>query len=483
MNRKRQILPEEEKHWLNRGPQLSGVLTLVLAVCVFLVFQTGCRSSSKTEKPMYQFKSETRQNVVELRATLKADDISSVGLTTGWGEVAWMAEEGSMVASGDLVVKINMENLKSRAERRQAELATQLDRMHNLEQVEPSDMAALEKALKEKELEFARAVQESQWLHQRKTTDEIWKIHSDLEIASISFAHALRQYDLKKKVTEKGFDSAFSLRTSEIDKRSREIELDYARRIKAKLSDPPLPEELARVEYQKTVASGEIWLASNQLQSASLSAQIKVNNLEVRVERVRATLREENRSLEESELKASRAGIVIHPILWGDFKFRPGVNAWQGVTIAQVVGKDSYYLEALANESDANVLVEKASASIEFDSLPGRVFHGTVKSISKAPRRSRAQQNSAIRFFPIQIALQAGQDLLIGGKASVRVVLGEKTGVFLPREILQVEGEKTMVRQDGRFGDSRTEVEIEEFNQDWVLWKNPPADQGRLLFP
>ncbi|NLF97990.1 MAG: HlyD family efflux transporter periplasmic adaptor subunit [Candidatus Riflebacteria bacterium] len=458
-------------------------LFLLLVAVVSQFFLAGCSKTSQALRPSYQYKSETRQNFVELRATLKPEDISNIGLKNGWGIIESMADEGSVAASGSVVVSIDMENLRNRMRRSESNLASQLDRMRNLEKVSPSEIAALDKALKEKELEYSRAEHEARWLWQRKNEDEIWKIHSDLQIASISFAHASRQYDLKKQIAEKGFDSAFSLKTSEIDRRSREIELDYARRIRDNLSEPPLPEDLARVEYQKSVASGEIWLASNQLESASLSAQIKVNNLEVTLERIRASLREETRSMEESELKAPRSGIVIHPVLWGDFKFRPGQQAWSGVTIMQIIGDDGYYLEALANEAEANVIVEKASASVEFDSLPGRTFSAAVKSISKAPRRVRGQQNSAIRFFPVQIALDSNEKLLIGGKGTARIILGEKTGVFLPRDLLIVEGEKTSVKVPGRFGESRREIEVEEFNQDWVLWKNPPDQQGELLFP
>ena len=467
-----------------RMPGRFCALLPLLSVCLLaMLSQTGCSTTSQSQRASYHYKSETRQNFVELRATLKPEDISSIGLKNGWGIIETMADEGSVAASGSVVVNIDMENLRNRMRRSESNLASQLDRMSNLEKVSPSEIAALDKALKEKELEYVRAEHEARWLWQRKNEDEIWKIHSDLQIASISFAHADRQYELKKQIAAKGFDSAFSLKTSEIDRRSREIELDYARRIRDKLSEPPLPEDLARVEYQKSVASGEIWLASNQLESASLSAQIKVNNLEVTLERIRASLREETRSMEESELKAPRTGIVIHPVVWGDFKFRPGQQAWSGVTIMQIIGDDGYYLEALANEAEANVIVEKASASVEFDSLPGRKFSAAVKSISKAPRRVRGQQNSAIRFFPVQISLETKEKLLIGGKGTARIILGEKTGVFLPRDLLIVEGEKTSVKVAGRFGESLRSIEVEEFNQDWVLWKNPPDQQGELLFP
>lgn len=229
-------------------------------LAVMLFSQTGCSKTAQVQRLSYQYKSEARQSFVDLRTTLKPEDISNIGLKDGWGIIESMTEEGSVAASGAVVVRIDMESLRNNMRRSESNLGSQLDRMRNLDQVSPSEIAALDKALKEKELEYARVEHEALWLWQRKNDDEIWKIHSDLQIASISFSHASHQYDLKKQIAEKGFDSAFSLKTSEIDRRSREIELDYARRIRAKLSEPPLPEDLARVEYQKSVASGEIWL-------------------------------------------------------------------------------------------------------------------------------------------------------------------------------------------------------------------------------
>ncbi len=466
---------------------MNKLLAVLLLIVHLAIFSAGCQSANSNTGSSgiaaeYNFKSETRQHFVDLRATLKSNDIGEVGLKQGYGKIDWMAEEGSRVASGDVVVKINMDDTRQGIRGREFNLASELDRMSNLQKAVPAEVFALKKSLNEKKLDLKRADNDAWWLNNPKKDDEIWKIDTDLQIASISFAHAVKIFALKKNVTDRGFDSPFSLRTSEIELRSREIEHDYARRSKKQLLEPPLSEEVARLDFQKQVASGEIWLAGNELLAASISSQIKINNLEVIVERIRARLREEGNILSESVLKAPRDGVVIHPVLWGDFRFVPGADAWQGPSIVQVIGTGGYYLEALADEADSNMLLEKASATIMFDGLPDKAFPGEITSISKAPRRMRGKA-SAVRFFPVNISFSASDSFLIGAKATVRAVLATKQGVFVPCDAVKKQGEKHEIFLKSAFGVTVCQAEIEEFNHDWIIWKNPPSQEGTLVYP
>lgn len=471
----------------SRQVMMNKVLAVAFLVVNLAIMVVGCQSGSNAASggnlPEYRFITETRQHCIDLRATLKSSDISEVGLKLGRGKIDWMAEEGSTVASGDVVVRVNMEPTIKRIRDRQVNLAGELDRMNNLQQAGPAEMMALNKSLSEKKLDLKRAESDDWWLQNPKKADEIWKIDTDLQIASISFAHAAKIFNLKKNVTERGFDSPFSLRIAEIELRSREIEHDYARRLQKQLNKAPLSEEVAKIDYQKQVASGEIWLAGNELLAASISTQIRVNNLEVIIERIKSRVREEETTLAESVLKAPRSGIVIHPILWGHYRFVPGADAWQGVSIVQVIGKGGYFLESLADEADANMLLEKASATIVFDGQADRHFSGEITSISKAPRRIRGKQDSAVRFFPVTIKVNASDSLMVGSKATVSVVLSEKHGVFVPRDAVKIKDEKHEILLKTAFGVSVQQAEIEEFNHDWIIWKNAPASEGTLVYP
>lgn len=264
------------------------------------------------------------------------------------------------------------------------------------------------------------------------------------------------------------------MRSSEIDKQSREIELDYAGRMLAQLGKPPLAEELAQIDFQKTVASGEIWLAENRLISASISAEIRKKNLEVVLDRIGRNYREANSTLEEAIQHAPRDGVVFHPVLWGDFRFRPGQQVWPGVSILQVIVSGQYYLEALLPERKVHDLTDKASASIFLDSMPGKIFQGQIKSIGKAPKPIRGLNKSALRFLPVEFSINASESMPFGDKAEVRVRLQEVEGVFLPRDLLEKKSDKNQVMVKTRFGADTVTIEYEDFDQDWVVWKNPP---------
>lgn len=456
--------------------------TFILLVIVTI---SGCSGNSENQEREieYRYCTETRRKQLEFRATLKPSDVENVSIKSGHGTIEWMADEGEKVASGATVVKIDMGAIETRVRRSEKNIASQLDLFEKVRSANPAEEADLKMNLHSRKLDFERAGSERKWLFNPKNDGEVWKINSDLEAAEINFDLAAKLYGLKKKLTEKGFDSAFSLRSSEIDKRSREIEKEYAARLVKQLSQAPLTEELAQIDFQKTVASGEIWLAQNKIVSASVSAQIREKSMEVVLERFRSNFRDNKKTLDEAVKFAPRDGVVVHPFLWGDFKFRVGQSVWPGVSILQVVIEGRYYLEALLHENILNGMTEKASATIRLDSCPDRVFSGQVKSISKAPKNIRGLRNSGLKFIPVEISLDADEKLIPGDKADVTVDLGEFTGVFLPRDLVKRVGDKNLLVQKTLFGREEIIVELEDFNQDWVFWKNPHQEQGVLFFP
>ncbi len=455
------------------------VLPLFLTILLLL---QGCGRKTSSVSPEFAYKFETRADSIELRATLKTDDFEIISLSRGWGVIDWMADEGLQVASGEVVVRVDMSDEENSLRNNRQHLETQVDNNKSLEVSGPAEQARLEKILKEKQLDLQHYHKEENWLRNSKKPDEIWKIHADFRIASISFDFARQIFELQREVTSKGFDSAFTQRSKEIDLRAREIELSYARRLKEKLNEPPDPDELAKVKYQQMVASGEIWLSQNQLQSVEVRILLQAKNYESTIEKINSLVKNTERTLENRVLKAPRSGTVLHPIFWGDMRFRPGIQAWPGAPIMHVVGDQGLYLEALAHEADSNRIVDNASATIEFDALPGKVFTGVISSIGKSPRKSR-EQNSNMKFFPVKIDCKELTGVKVGSKAKIKVILAGKAGVFIPRDALIQKDAKFFVKTRTTFGESLREAEVEDFDPDWVVWKNAPDKTGTVVLP
>ena len=270
--------------------------------CVFiLVSISGCTGDSSEgfflgKKPEYEVKNETRNKTIILRATLKSGEVSNVGIESGRGIIKWMCDEGTEVRTGDDLVHISMENTEDRVRNRKYRLANRIDSMENLNAAGPSEIAEIDKALFEKMLLLEKSLFEEKWIRNPKTIDEILKIKNNAKIAEIDYEHAKKMYALKKIVAEKGFDSKFSLKSAEIDLRSKEIEFEYAKRSLMQLNEPPLAEDIMKNHHQQAAASNEIWLAQNEKQASDISLKIRLKNMEVNLEGIRTRLREEKKS-------------------------------------------------------------------------------------------------------------------------------------------------------------------------------------------
>lgn len=456
--------------------------------CVFiLVSISGCTGDSSEgfflgKKPEYEVKNETRNKTIILRATLKSGEVSNVGIESGRGIIKWMCDEGTEVRTGDDLVHISMENTEDRVRNRKYRLANRIDSMENLNAAGPSEIAEIDKALFEKMLLLEKSLFEEKWIRNPKTIDEILKIKNNAKIAEIDYEHAKKMYALKKIVAEKGFDSKFSLKSAEIDLRSKEIEFEYAKRSLMQLNEPPLAEDIMKNHHQQAAASNEIWLAQNEKQASDISLKIRLKNMEVNLEGIRTRLREEEKSLEGRILKAPRDGIVIHPVLWGSYKFSVGSNAWSKVGIVQVIGEDKCYLDALADELSANQLQENASASIEFDSLPGEFFVGRVDFISKAPRKLRGMENSRVKYYPVSVSVDVKGRVSVGSKATIKVFLGSKTGIFVPMDAVKKQENSYVITAGSYLGEKIEENNVEVFDRDWIII-NPKPSLSEFVTP
>lgn len=318
--------------------------------CVFiLVSISGCTGDSSEgfflgKKPEYEVKNETRNKTIILRATLKSGEVSNVGIESGRGIIKWMCDEGTEVRTGDDLVHISMENTEDRVRNRKYRLANRIDSMENLNAAGPSEIAEIDKALFEKMLLLEKSLFEEKWIRNPKTIDEILKIKNNAKIAEIDYEHAKKMYALKKIVAEKGFDSKFSLKSAEIDLRSKEIEFEYAKRSLMQLNEPPLA------------------------------------------------------------------------------------------------------------------------------------------VISKAPRKLRGMENSRVKYYPVSVSVDVKGRVSVGSKATIKVFLGSKTGIFVPMDAVKKQENSYVITAGSYLGEKIEENNVEVFDRDWIII-NPKPSLSEFVTP
>ena len=116
--------------------------------------------------------------------------------------------------------------------------------------------------------------------------------------------------------------------------------------------------------------------------------------------------------LARTEVRAPFAGVVVN-------RPEPGDYAERGITAMSLVGDESVWIEANFKETQLDHLQTGQTAEITLDSYPGRVWHGTVHSLSRAtgaefallpPQNATGNWVKIVQRVPVRIALAVNPD-------------------------------------------------------------------------
>ncbi len=449
---------------------------------VLCLIVAGCGSESKSREIEFHFKKSTMKKTLHFKGLIEPAKATSVSLKKGYGTIEWMAPEGQFVASGETIVKLRMDDAEEGFRDADLKLFKVEKDKEEKEISTPYDISLKRKDFFEKKLLLEQGRFDHYHLLKGETEDKIKTAESEKKknLFELSFSQAFLEF--QKQIAKKGFSSSFDLQSREIDTFSKEVELDYSKRYFDKLFDPPLEEELTKTEYQIDVASGELWLSRNNIVSASLSAQIIMKSAEAVVEMRKARWKSYKETLEQKVICAPHPGMVIVPTLWGVFKFSVGQQVWPRVGFMKIAGNEGFYVSAIVDETISSELKQDASATVRLEADPEKVFQAKIRSISKSAKSSRGKQ-SGFKKFPVELDINYGSNTLtVGSKVDVSVDLVGSDGVYIPRDAVKEDGKKKFLKLKNTLGVSEVEVDLEVFDADWFLWKNPSQQEGKVLY-
>jgi len=216
---------------------------------------------------------------------------------------------------------------------------------------------------------------------------------------------------------------------SSIDAQKNKLALDQAKRALAELEQD--------IKSHCTTGQTGIDLAQEKWNKAKLSMDVAQQNID------------------KMHVPATTDGLVsIEKNITGDFffsgtavpDFHEGDQVQPGTGIARVIVSSEMQLSAKVTELErANITIGQA-AEIEFDALPGRTFHGTVKSAGGMVQRPFWETASTSKF-DVAIQLTDAYPALRPGLTAQIVILGSKNAntLYVPRlAVFQKDGKQTV---------------------------------------
>jgi HlyD family secretion protein len=261
---------------------------------------------------------------------------------------------------------------------------------------------------------------------------------ADREIAKAKADAAVQAAQDKVAMLKAGFDvrrAELEVQKNElvsvIDGKKNQLALGEAKRAEIKL----------KRDVESHTASG---------QATIFLAQEKRNKAKLAMDQAR-------QNIEKMIVAAPMAGLVsiekntgtMGGMMWPGMTipdYRAGDQVQPGSAIAQVIDASQMELTAKIGEQErANVKVGQP-AQIEFDALPGQIFHGTVKTVGGMSTR-QFWEASAAGQFDISILLSNDDPRLRPGLTAQVLVLGDRENkvLFVPRQALFMRDGKPVV--------------------------------------
>jgi len=252
---------------------------------------------------------------------------------------------------------------------------------------------------------------------------------------------------------------------SKIDADKNQLALQQAKRV--------LAEQEKDVESHKAAGQAGTYLAQEKYNKAKLAMDQAQQNLD----KMRVTAPMDGLvSIQKNE--DAMGGIEFTGMSMPDF--HPGDQVRAGTAIAQVVDPNGMDLTSQIGEQDRSNVQQGQAVEVVFDALPGKVFHGTVKSVAGASVR-QFFSSSTNGKFEVAIQLTDADPRLRSGFTAQIIFLGgtRKNVLYLPRQALFLKDGKRIVYVKKGNGYDQREVKILTQNESRAAIEG--VDEGSIV--
>jgi Cu(I)/Ag(I) efflux system membrane fusion protein len=142
--------------------------------------------------------------------------------------------------------------------------------------------------------------------------------------------------------------------------------------------------------------------------------------------------------------------------------YREGDQVEAGSSIAEVIDSREVEIACKINEHDRSNIKAGQPAEIEFDALPGQIFHGSVKTVGGMSMKQFWEQDTGGKF-DVTIQLPSSDSRLRPGLTAQVVIRGEdgKNALYIPRQALFLKDGKRVVYVKSGNGFEPREVKIQ----------------------
>jgi multidrug efflux pump subunit AcrA (membrane-fusion protein) len=300
------------------------------------------------------------------------------------------------------------------------------------------------------------------------------------DTASLAASIETAQDALKAKLEERAqkedefenqaYELDVEVKTSENDNRQKSLDASIPEGIESKY-------EYDRKQLEKKISDQSLASARTKRSVKGAEMQSQLKTLAIEAAELEAKLAKLRRSLDELTLVAGTEGAVIYGVdEWSGRKVQVGDTVFATYQVATIPDLSSLVVQAYLGEAHVQRVQAGQSVDLTLDAYPDRLFHGTIREVSKSADPVRRWGRSS--YFRVDIEIQELAPDIMKPGMSVRCEVKGSAGqdvLLVPLEMTGYDGRSFWVRPAGG-----PPVRIAAFDHDDLLVAARPEDNPTL---
>ena len=486
----------------------GGTLTvlLVLAALAAAAWQSGVFSGLLEDDAEVAIQgAEARRGDLRIsevvRGNLEASDSVSIKCEIeGRSTIIFLAEEGTFLNEGDLVVELDVSQLadelvSQEIEVKNAEAAyTKAREQYDIQVIQnESDIAAAELALELAQLDLAKYTGNPEANEPGEWDNELAKAQETVLLREEELATAEKELGWAIKLHAEEFKSQNELEQKQFAKQRAEVQLGQAKREldlmvkfgnRRKLAELQSDVDTRRRDISKTEKQAAAKIADFEAERES--ALFKLN-------REREQLQELKDQVGKAKIYAPEPGLLVYArekSRWGSGDtIEEGDEVRERQELCTIPRQGGMTVKASVHETKLKKIQAGLPCLVTVDAFPNRTFEGQVAFVAVMADSNSWRSNPNQRLYKADIRLlDPIRDMRPGMSCSVEILVEDlEDTVYLPRQCVILDGGSTIVFKRTASGVERCEVEVGLDNTKWVAIESgvsegevvllaPPAD-------
>ncbi len=430
-----------------------------------------------------------------VRGNLEASDSISLKCEIeGRSTIIFLAEEGTFLNEGDLVVELDVSQLADELVSQEiavktAEAAfTKAREQYDIQVIQnESDMAAAELALELAELDLAKYTGNPEANEPGEWDNELGKAEEAVLLGEEELSTAEKELSWAIKLHAEEFKSQNELEEKQFAKQRSEVKLAQARRELALMIKFGNRRKLA--ELQSDVDTRRRDISKTEKQAAAKLADFLAEreSANFKLTREREQLGELKEQVGKSKIYSPEPGLLVYArekSRWGSGDtIEEGDEVRERQELCTIPRQGGMTVKASIHETKLKKIQAGLPCLVRVDAFPNLTFEGRVDFVAVMADSGSWRSNPNQRLYKADISLlNPTRDMRPGMSCSVDILVEDlEDATYVPRQCVFLDGGKTIVFKRSEAGTERCEVEVGLDNTKWVAINSGVAEGEIVL--